>query len=301
MKLKLTRRRFSQLVAASTAATAVGVFVNKSLAQQPSQRILGVVPGEISNTDTSVSPITSNTETINTSDESPNADIVPPSLRTIVVKSYDNGSTVLTTPPILEAAEQLSGFASLKDGSLVVAATSVSGTSSKRKQQVVRLIFLSESPKTVAVTGLRRNEILLDLAVFNGSLVGIVGRKNGRPPNRIVTIDPNTGKVSDRRRFAEQRRVSAIAECADGTAYGLSTAPNGETTLFQVEQDKSTKLTFDGKPWIDGFATMVCLSNQLFVLGVPRYEYPFNIYSINSQTGELTKESAFDVSLIAVG
>ena len=241
MNMKLTRRQFGQLGVLATAATATGLFTNKILAQQTSTVILGARPGNISDPDTSADP---NSDTTDLTDGSATAGIVLSALQTIVVESFDVESqaikTELTTPPILETNEQLSGFVSLKDGRLVVAATNIDPD--KKKKQNVRLIFLSES-KSVAVSGLKNNEALRSLVrLKDGTLVGLVGKINGTPPSRIVTINPDTGEVTDRTKIPEQKRVIAIAQCPDGTFYGIATENTGETSIFQIGQEQSIEL-----------------------------------------------------------
>jgi hypothetical protein len=302
MKLKLTRRQFGQLAVLATAATATGLFSNKILAQQSSTVILGARPGDISDPDTSTDP---NSDTTDLTDGSATADIVPSTLQTIVVESFDVGSqdikTVLTTSPILETSEQLSGFVSLKDGRLVVAATNIDPD--KKKKQSVRLIFLSES-KSVAVSGLKNNEALRSLLrLKDGTLVGLVGKINGTPPSRIVTINPDTGEVTDRDKIPEQKRVTAIAQCPDQTFYGIATEKTGETSVFQIGQEQSTKLIFNGQPWNNGFIGLVCAaSNQLYGLGALRHqEYPFYLHTIDPKTGEIKRiEKGFNVSAITI-
>lgn len=302
MNLKLTRRQFGQLAALATVATATGLFSNKILAQQSSTVILGARPGDISDPDTSTDP---NSDTTDLTDGSATADIVFSTLQTIVVESFDVGSqdikTVLTTSPILETSEQLSGFVSLKDGRLVVAATNIDPD--KKKKQSVRLIFLSES-KSVAVSGLKNNEALRSLLrLKDGTLVGLVGKINGTPPSRIVTINPDTGEVTDRDKIPEQKRVTAITQCPDQTFYGIATEKTGETSVFQIGQEQSTKLIFNGEAWNNGFIGLVCAaSNQLYGLGALRHkEYPLYLHTIDPKTGEIKRiEKGFNVSAITI-
>lgn len=301
MKLKLTRRQFGQLAVAGTAA-AVLVFANKTVAQQPpNSKILGARVGSISDDDTDTN-LESNTTDL--ADGSATADIVPSSLQTIVVESFDVGTqevtTVLTTAPILQVGEQLSGFVSLKDGRLVVAATNIN--TKKKKDQDVRLIFLKES-QSVPVSGLKNNEAVQSLVLLkDGSVAALVGKKNGKPPSRIVTIDVNTGKITDRDKIPEQKRVTAIAQCPDQIFYGIETEPTGETNLFQVGKEQSKKLKFKDLPWNNGFNGLVCTSsNQLIALGGRRYEYPRFLHFLNKDNGEIQRiEKAFDVDAITV-
>ncbi len=302
MKLKLTRRQFSLLAVLATAATTTRLFTNKILAQESSTVILGVRPGDISDTNTSTDP---NSDTTDLTDGKATADIVSSSLQTIVVESFDVGSleikTVLTTPPILETGEQLSGFASLKDGRLVVAATNIN--TDNKKRQSVRLIFLSDS-KSVPISGLKNQEALRSLLrLKDGTLVGLVNKINGTPPSRIVRINPNTGQITNKSKIPDQKRVTTIAQCPDENFYRIATKKTGDTYLFQFGQEKSIKLSFDGQPWNSGFIGLVCAgSNQLYALGALRHqEYPFYLHIINGKTGKIKRiQKEFNVSAITI-
>jgi hypothetical protein len=302
MKLKLTRRQFGQVVLVSTTAAAVGTFVSKTFAQQSSTLILGARPGDISNSNTSSPAV--NLGTTDKSDETKTKDMVPSSLQTIVVESFDVSrqkvNTELTTSPILQAGEQLSGLVFLKDGRLVVAATNFNG--SKKNAQNVRLISLREPPTIIAISGLKNNEAIYQLLTLNdGSLAALVGKNNGNGSFRIATINPDTGTITDRNTLPAQKRVTAIAQCPDGIFYGITTEKTGETSLFQVGQEQSKILKFNGSSWNNGFSALVCSSsNQLFALGGLRYESPFYLHLIDKNNGEIQRiEMGFDVATIA--
>lgn len=303
MNLNVTRRQFGQLVAIGTAATATGLFSNKILAQQSSTLIFGVRHGKISNTDSLADP---NSDTTDLTDARTTADILPSALETIVVESFDvasqNIQTVLRSAPILEIGEQISGFVSLKDGTFVVAATNTD--SDKKKDERVRLIFLSKSPKSVAVSGLKNKEALRSLLrLKDGSVVGLVDSINGASPSRIVTINPDTGDITDRNRIPDQKRVNALAQCPDGTFYGIAVEKTGETSLFEIDQEQSTKLSFNGQQWNSGLIGLVCAaSNQFYALGALRHqEYPLYLHTVNANTGEIKRiNKGFNVSAITI-
>jgi hypothetical protein len=302
MNVKLTRRQFSQLAAIATTAAATGLFSNKIFAQESNTVILGVRSGNISDSNVSIS-VDPTSDTTDLTDEK--ATIVPFALQTIVVESFDVRTqeikTVLTTPPILEADEQLSGFVSLKDGRLVVAANSINPN--KKNKQSVRLIFLSQSPKSVAVSGIKNNEALRSLLrLKDGSFAGLVSKINGTPPSRIVTINPDTGDVTDRDKVSDQKRVSVIAQCADGTFYGIATERTGGNSIFQIGQEQSTKLSFRSQPWSSGFIGFVCAANQLYALGaLTHQEFPLYLHTIDPKTGEMIRiEKGFNVSAITI-
>lgn len=312
MNPKLTRRQFNQLAAISTAAAAVGVFASRTLAQTPTV-ILGVRPGPITSTNDSERPeIDSTDET----DETTSTDRkVASTLRPLVVQSLVVGGllnvvnvrveTQLTTPPILEFGEQLSGFASLRNGTLVVATTSLD--TSKRADEPTRLIILSASPRIVTVSGLKKQETLISLfARKDGSLGGLVGKRNSTPPFTIVSINPDTGEITDENKLSGNQRVTNVAQCPDGNLYGIAVERKGETSLELIDdkgnkKDQTPQLRFNDQPWNSGFSGLVCSpSNQLFALGARRYETPFYIHTIDKNTGVITRIKDFDVAKFAI-
>jgi hypothetical protein len=305
MKLKLTRRQFGQLAVASSAAAAIGVFVNKTLAQQPpSSKILGARVGSISDDDTDTNL---NSETTDLADGSVTTDIVPSSLQTILVESFDVGTqevtTVLTTAPILEVGEQLSGFAALNGGTLVVATTSLNAKN-KGDTYLITLGASGASPTRRLVTGLKKQETLLSLFTRkDGSLGGVVGKINGTPPMSIVSINPQTAEITGEDKLPGNLRVNTVAECPDANLYGIVVNNKGETSLVQIDQGKNqtTPLRFEEQLWNNGFNSLVCSSsNELLALGARRYEAPLFLHSINKNTGVITRRRDFNVAKIAI-
>lgn len=301
MKLKLTRRQFGQIALVSSTAAVVGTFVTKTLAQQPSTLILGARTGNNKN---SYGSTDLNSNTTDDGDETETITIVPSSRQTIVVESFDINSqqinTEITTSPILEADEQLSGLVFLKDGRLIVAATNFNDR--KKNAQNPRLISLSEPPVSIVSSGLKKNEFIYQLLSLNdGSLAALVGKNNGKGPFKIATINPDTGVITDRSTLPEQKRVTAITQCPDGIFYGIATEKTGETYLFQVGQEQSKLIKFGGAAWNNGFNGLVCSgSNQLFGLSGLRYESPLYLHLIDKNTGEIQRiEKGFDVAAIA--
>ena len=299
MNMKLTRRQFSQLALASSAAIAVGTFATKTVAQTPPLAILGIRPGSITSTDDSLTP------EINSTDQTTASIVqIASTARPIVVESLAVESlevkTRLRTPPILNFGEQLSGFAGLSDGKLVVAATSIDA--SQKAEQPTRLIFLSASPTTKSISGLKSNETLLDLeGLKDGSLLGIVGNNNGTPSFRLVSINPVTGEITDRRTLSENQRISNITECPNGNLYAIAVGQKGETNLVQIDRGQTTPLRYNNQPWNSGFSELVCSpSNQLFALGAGRYEPSKYLHTIDQNTGVITRLKQFNVARIAI-
>ena len=301
MNMKLTRRQFSQLALASSAAIAVGTFATKTVAQTPPLMVLGIRPSSTTSTDDSLTP------EINSTDQTDATAIVDQSAstaRSLVVVSLTVESlevkTQLRTPPILEFGEQLSGFAALSDGRLVALATSLD--SSLKAAQPTRLIFLSASPTTQIVSGLKSNETLLSLqGLKDGSLIGIVGNKNSTPPFRLVSINPVTGEITDQRSLSENQRISNITECLNGNLYAIAVGQKGETNLVQIDRGQTTPLRYNNQPWNSGFSDLVCSpSNQLFALGAGRYELSKYLHTIDENTGLITRLKNFNVARIAI-
>lgn len=295
MNLKLTRRQFGQVAIATTVVATIGTFVNKTLAQTPSSDILGLVLGSTS-TDDLATPEIENTENI---EQATSKVIAVSTSQPLVVRSLNRGP-ILTSPPILEFGEQITGFAVLKDGTQVVATTS---TTDNRADQPTRLLVLGASPKTVTISGLKKQETIIDLFTrINGSLGALVGKRNGTPPMSIVSINSQTGQITDEEKLSENVRVTTVAECPDGNLYGINVDRQGTTSLLQINsKNQTTPLTFNAQPWNSGFSGLVCSSsNELFALGARRYESPKYLHTINKSTGVITRIKDFDVARIAI-
>ncbi|MBW4605006.1 MAG: hypothetical protein KME29_37020 [Calothrix sp. FI2-JRJ7] len=298
MALKLTRRQFGQLAIFSTTTAGVGLVISKTLAQESktSTVILGIRNGITDNdTDTNLDS--------NTTDIADGSQITDPStLQPIVVESLNVSTkeikTVLTTAPILETCERLSGFASI-DGKLIAAATYTCTT--KKKDTKVRLIDLN-SLETVNISGLKNNEEVYQLLrLADGSLGAVVGKEKGKGSSRIVTIDLKTGQIKDRSKIPEQKRVTVVAECPDGVFYGIDTGKAGETSLSQIDKGESKKLTYQSATFNNGSDGLVCTSsNELFTLIGFRYQSPKYLNKINKDTGETERISGFDVAKITL-
>jgi hypothetical protein len=297
MQLKLTRRQFGQFAIVSTTVAALGTVINKTLAQESNGTvILGIKTGLSNN----YAPTNLDTDIIDPAEETQIRE--PSALQPIIVESLNVSTqeiqTVLTTAPILETCERLSGFASIK-GKLIAAASYT--CTRKKKDKKVRLIDLN-SLESVNISGLKNNEDLYQLMrLANGSLGGLVGKEKGKGFSRIVTIDLNTGKITDRSKVPEQKRVTAVAESSGGSLYGINTNKLGEISLSQIGQEQSTILKYRGIPLNDGSDGLVwTTSNELFALVAFRYESPKYVYRINRNTGEMERISGFDVAKITL-
>jgi hypothetical protein len=296
MNLKLTRRQFGQVAIATTVVAAVGTLVSKTLAQTPSSEVLGLVVGSTSTDDLATPEI----ESIDNTDETTSKVAVVSTSQPLVVHSLNRGS-ILTSAPILEFGEQITGFAVLKNGTHVVSTIT---TTDNKADQPTRLLVLGASPKTLTLSGLKKQETIIDLFTRkNGSLGALVGKRNGTPPMSIVSINAQTGQITDEDKLSGNVRVTTVAECPDGNLYGISVDRKGQTSLVQINKgkDQTTPLTFNGQPWNSGFSGLACSSsNELFALGARRYESPKYLHTINKITGVITRIKDFDVARIAI-
>ncbi|MDZ8188984.1 MAG: hypothetical protein RMX96_29540 [Nostoc sp. ChiSLP02] len=298
MKLKLTRRQFAQLALASTTVAAMGVVFGKTLAQESDADtlILGINVG-VKNNNASTGM---DSDIIELGEPTQNTD--PSTLQPIVVQSF-NVSTkeiknVLTTAPILETCERLSGFASI-NGKLIAAASYT--CTRKKKDRKVRLIDLN-TLESVNISGLKRREDVYQLVrLKDSSLAALVGKDKGKGSSKLATIDLNTGQITDRSKIPQQMQVIAVAESPDGSLYGIDTDSVGEISFSEIGEKRSTKLKTQGKILNNGCDGLVYTSsNELFALVSFRYESPKHVDKINQETGEIEPIKGFDVAKITL-
>ncbi len=308
MNQRLTRRRLGQLAIAVTTLAGLNYLANKTFAQTQNLMLIGVSIG------TAISFNDAPTELDNPDVDSD--DVLRTTIlstpRQLVLQSLDvvTGQVqLLTIPqfledgtPILESNEQLSGFTSLLDGTLVVAITPVS--TSNNENTPTRLTILSTPPKAVTVSGLNQQEALQSLLVTNdGGLMGIVLKKNSTPPVRLVDIDIQTGKIAANGmvQLPNNQRFITLSECPDGTIYTITTGQDGNTNLVKLDQEQKQaiilgQLSLNGSDWNNGLHSLVCSgAGQLLALGAPRYESPNSVYSVDMSNGNMTALTPFDV------
>ncbi|MBN3907210.1 MAG: hypothetical protein HWQ35_11790 [Nostoc sp. NMS1] len=312
MNHKLSRRQFGQLVLAGTVVSGLSYLTNKTLAQTPSlnsslNNIIGIGSSSIITTDKTVIPEVNTTELDSTAPNNLSTDIKPVGL---VLQSLTTGNNQLLadkSTPLLEPNEILSGFTSLSDGTLVVAITPV--TTSRRRATPTRITFLGTPVKTLIVSGLKQNQQLGSLLGTNdGRLIGLVGKKNGTPPIVLVDINLQTGEISSisKVRFPNDERVSNLAECPDGKLYTSLVGFNGDTTLVQLDSNQKkpirlAQLKVDDKEWNNGLQSLVCsATGQLLAFGAMRYETPNAVYSVDKNTGNMTRLQDFNATQITV-
>ena len=209
--------------------------------------------------------------------------------------------------PLVETNETLSGFTCLSDGTLVVAATPI--TIAKKQATPTRITFLSTPVKTLIISGLKQNQQLGSLLGTNdGRLIGLVGKKNGTPPITLVDIDIETGEINaiSRVKFPKDERASNLAQCPDGKLYTSLVGLNGDTTLVQLDSNQKSpirlaQLKLNGKAWNNGLQSLVCSgAGELLAFGAQRYETPNAVYSIDKNSGNMTRLQDFDAAQITL-
>ncbi|MDZ8064789.1 MAG: hypothetical protein RMY64_03990 [Nostoc sp. DedQUE08] len=306
MNYKLSRRRFGQLALAGTVVSGLSYLTKKALAETPSVNIVGIGSSPIVTIDQTAITEVNTTELVeNTALNSVSTDIKPVGL---VLQSLMTGKAQVLTDkstPLLEPNEILSGFTSLSDGTLVVAITPVA--ISRRQATFTRITFLGTPVRTLILSGLKPNQQLGSLLGTNdGRLIGLVGKKNGTPPIKLVDIDLQTGEISfiSKVKFLEDERISNLAECPDGILYSSVVGEYGETTLVQVDPNQKKpirlgQLKLNGQAWNNGLQSLVCsATGQLLAFGAMRYETPNAVFIVDKNSGTMTRLQDFDSAQI---
>jgi hypothetical protein len=309
MGYKITRRRFGQLAIASTTVAGLSYFTSKTLAQTPSLAIVGVRPSSPTSADTAATDV--GIASIDTGE----ATTSPSNSQQLVVQSLDLGSTQvqdLTAQSVQNGAtatvendEEITGFTYLADGTLVTAVTPV--RTGRRGSSPTRLKFLGNSRSELTISGLNRQEELGSLlGTTDGKLLGIIMKKNGARPMRLVEVNLTNGNISERFSLPEDQWFSNLAQCPDGKIYTNSADTSGAIYLVQLDLGQGrpinqVQLRFNNTAWNSNLASLVCSSaGQLLGFGAPRYVQPNSVYTIDASSGALTKLSDFDVSKIAL-
>jgi len=156
---------------------------------------------------------------------------------------------------------------------------------------------------------LRSDESLGDLLnTADGALMGLVTRRNGGAPARLVVIDPRSGATSDLQtlKLPARWRISTLAEGAGGTLYTTAVSRDGETSLVRIGRQGTgaaelVRLSSGGTIWNNGLQSLIYApSGQLLAFGALRYETPNAVYSVDVSSGLMTRLAQFDASRLAV-
>ncbi|MEH2002029.1 MAG: hypothetical protein V7L00_25400 [Nostoc sp.] len=307
MSYKLSRRKFGQLALVGSVVSGLSCLTNKALAQTPSLKIIGISSGSMIGTDQTAIPEVNTTELESTTPNNVPTDIKP---RGLILQSLITGKAQMLankSVPLVESNETLSGFTCLSDGTLVVAITPVS--TSRKEAIPTRITFLSSPVKTLIVSGLKQNQQLGSLLGTNdGRLIGLVGKKNGTPPIRLVDINVETGEMSfiSKVKFPEDERISNLAECPDGKLYTSLVESDGDTILVQLDSNQKDpirlgQLKVNGQAWNNGLQSLICSgTGQLLAFGAMRYQTPNTVYSVDKNSGNMTPLEDFDATQITL-
>jgi hypothetical protein len=316
MAVKLTRRQFNGLIIATTAIGGLGVYPSSISAQTAKKElvIVGVEHGDIvknshastvSNIDATMSYV-GNSVTEDYTKLPPST--TPSSCFQAIVLRFLNLETEKITrrtvnKPILSPGERLTGLTYLASGTLLVAITPDSAGANGAEP--TRFLILNKNPQTVPVSGLKVDQALDSLLLLkSGSHIGLVTKKDGTGPAEIVDVNPQTGKVNFTNRIGlpADRRFSCLAEAADGTLYTSVFRANATTELLKLDLTQKTvtvvaKLTVDGMQWYHGLQSLIFTpSGQLVALGNLEYRLPNSIYTIQLDTGVMTKVKDLEAS-----
>jgi hypothetical protein len=263
MSLTLTRRRFGQLAIGSTAVAAIGYLANKTFAQTTDPLLYGLrveFGGKLA------------VETLNP-----------------VSGDVQDVSENLTSDITLDTGDQVTGFTSLSDGTLVACVTPASDKGQKKQKdpKPPYLRYLGASSKTVEISGLKdKKETIVDIVgTEDGKLLGLVAKRNGRPPNKIVSIGSD-GKISKEDTVPGRQRVTNLAESADKTIYTATVDDDGKPTVDEK------KLNSDKKNLNNGLNSLVGDSSdksRFYVLASARYETTRSVFSVDITSDEDAK------------
>jgi hypothetical protein len=324
MAVKLTRRQFNGLIIATTTIGGLGVYPSSVSAQTAKKGlvIVGVEHGDI--VKNSHASTVYNIDATLASDDDPNTEYVgkivtkdyagmtedytnlPPSttpascFQAIVLRflNLETGKITrrIVNQPVLSPGERLTGLTYLANGTLLVAITPDSAGANG--SEPTRFLILNKSSQTISVSGLKVDQALDSLLLLkSGSLIGLVTKKDGTGPAEIVDVNPKTGKVSFTNRISlpADRRFSCLAEAPDGTLYTSVFRANATTELLKLNLAQKTvtvvaKLTVDGMPWYHGIQSLILtLLDQLVALANLEYRLPNSVYTIQLDTGVMTK------------
>jgi hypothetical protein len=331
MAVKLTRRHFNGLIIATTTIGGLGVSQKSVFAQTAKKGlvIVGVEHGDI--VKNSQASTVYNVDATLVSDDNPNTEYVsnittedyagiiedytnlPPSntpassIQAIVLQFLNLETRKVTrqvvNQPILSPGERLTGLTYLSDGNLLVAITPDSAAANG--SEPTRFLILNQSSQTISVSGLKVDEALDSLLLLkSGSLIGLVTKKDGTGPAEIVDVNPKTGKVSFTNRISlpADRRFSCLAEAPDGTLYTSVFRANATTELLKLDLAQKTvtvvaKLSVDDISWYHGIQSLIFTPvGQLVALANLEYRLPNSVYTIQLDTGVMTKVTDLEAS-----
>jgi hypothetical protein len=270
--LKLTRRRFGQLVIATTTVAGLGSFGKKTVAQTSS-----IIYG-----------------------------VRVPKTGQLVIQSLDLATKQIQdlTTVSHERGEQLNSIGYFGSNKFVLSISPLKTAANENNSPRLLIVTVGESPTSVPISGLTKEQHLTSVLVTNdGSLVGLA-QKSDKTSSTLVKIDYNTGvintinnitlPVSERFSNLAQSKLDNVAE-SNEIIYTTHLSQQGNTSLVQLDLTKgqvspgAQLTTTDGKVWNSGFSSLASASgDQIYALGAPRYVTPYNLYTIDVSTGVMT-------------
>jgi len=299
MNYKLSRRRFAQLAIVAGTGIAINQLTNKTFAQQ-NLLIVGLRLGPVINP-SSVANLT--LDSLNDDSEVASSAEISQEISFVSLNEVTGQAENLPLSPItLAAGEEVTGFTALADGTMIVAITPVSN--SKKDVNPTRVVILSTPNKPLTISGLKKQEKLGSLVgTSDGNLLGLVSRKDSKPPFRLVDINVQTGAISasSKVKIPGKDRLSNLAQCADGSIYAIATDKTGATSLVELNSQTKTPITLNDQVWNNGLQSLACSSaNQLFAFGSLKYNSRQSLYILDPQTGKMTLPKEFAVNQIVV-
>lgn len=300
MNQHLTRRRFGQLAIASTAVAGVSIFAGRLEAQTAPSVLVGVILGrQASSTTTATSQVIVQTLAPATGQVQPlaNVQVQPP--------TTNLSARALVAPP-LQPYAQLSGLTSMADGTLILSSNPTASSQQADPSRLTKIV--GSSPQTINVSGLDPQNALWSLLVTNdGSLIGLVANKNGKPPYRLANIDMQTGQVNFINfTLPTNEWFSNLAQCPNGNIYSLSAGFGGDISLVQLDLSQGQlirlpqRLRLNGVDWGTGLNSLTCSRDgQLYALGNPnKYDPRLALYSVDLSTGAMTRQTDVDYNKV---
>jgi len=300
MNYKLSRRRLAQLAIVAGTGIAINQLTNKTFAQQ-NLLIVGLRLSPVINP-SSVANLT--LDSLNDDSEAvASSATISQEISFVSLNEVTGQAENLPLSPItLQAGEEVTGFTAMSDGTMIVAITPASN--SKKDVNPTRVVLLSTPTKTITISGLKKQEKLGSLVgTSDGRLLGLVSRKDNKPPFSLVDINVQTGAISasSKVKIPGGDRLSNLAQCADGSMYAIATDKTGATSLVELNSQKKTPITFNDQVWNNGLQSLACSSaNQLFAFGSVRYQSRQSLYIIEPQTGKMTIPKEFAVNQVTV-
>ncbi|NJM73806.1 MAG: hypothetical protein HC862_28905 [Scytonema sp. RU_4_4] len=271
MKLKLTRRRFAQLMIASTAVTGLG-YLGKNTYAQTSSMIYGVRADRQA------------------------GGLVLQSLNLATQKIEDIATVSI------ELGEQLNSLTYLAANTFLLTINPI--RTGKKENDPSRLVtvVMGQISSSVSIPELKKEEILQSVLVTNdGSVIGLVHKKDKKSAT-LVNIDVKTGTIStiDKIKLSKDERFDNLAQ-SNEIIYTTTLGLQGDTSLRQLDLTKGqvsqgVQLKIDGTVWNSGFSSLASASGDIiYGLGNKRYNTPNNLYTINVSTGAMTLLQQWDV------